>query len=44
VDQGRQSLSARYFPGEKPQLSAGNAGGGCKICLDHWPLAACLVQ
>ncbi|MCH7374416.1 sucrose-6-phosphate hydrolase [Aeromonas sp. MR19] len=44
IDGGRHSLSARYFPGEKPQLSAGNAGGGCKICLNHWPLSACLVQ
>ncbi|WP_429099572.1 glycoside hydrolase family 32 protein [Aeromonas rivipollensis] len=44
VDGGRHSLSARYFPGEKPQLSSGNGDDGCKICLDHWPLAACLVQ
>ncbi|MDM5101085.1 glycoside hydrolase family 32 protein [Aeromonas salmonicida] len=44
VDDGRQTLSARYFPGERPQLSAGNAGEGGKICLNHWPLLACLVQ
>ncbi|MFM1692672.1 glycoside hydrolase family 32 protein [Aeromonas salmonicida] len=44
VDDGRQTLSARYFPGEKPQLSAGDAGEGGKICLNHWPLSACLVQ
>ena len=44
IDEGRQSLSARYFPGEKPQLSSGNGDDGCKICLDYWPLAACLVQ
>lgn len=44
VDDGRQMLSARYFPGEKPQLSAGDAGEGGKICLNHWPLSACLVQ
>ncbi|WP_429154194.1 glycoside hydrolase family 32 protein [Aeromonas media] len=44
IDDGRQSLSARYFPGEKPQLSSGSGDDGCKICLDHWPLAACLVQ
>lgn len=44
VDDGRQTLSARYFPGEKPQLSAGDTGEGGKICLNHWPLSACLVQ
>ena len=44
VDDGRQMLSARYFPGEKPQLSAGDTGEGGKICLNHWPLSACLVQ
>ncbi|MFQ1789155.1 glycoside hydrolase family 32 protein [Aeromonas veronii] len=44
IDEGRHSLSARYFPGEKPQLSSGHDDDGCKICLNHWPLSACLVQ
>jgi beta-fructofuranosidase len=44
IDEGRHSLSARYFPGEKPQLSSGNGADGSKICLNHWPLSACLVQ
>lgn len=44
IDEGRHSLSARYFPGDKPQLSSGNGDDGCKICLNHWPLSACLVQ
>ncbi len=44
VDGGRQSLSTRYFPGENPVLSARCGDDGSKICLDHWPLATCLVQ
>ena len=44
VDGGRQSLSTRYFPGENPVLSARCDGDGSKICLDHLPLATCLVQ
>ncbi|WP_336757696.1 sucrose-6-phosphate hydrolase [Aeromonas hydrophila] len=44
VDGGRHTLSARYFPGPGPQLAPGKPVAGGKICLDHWPLAACLVQ
>ncbi|MNI81216.1 hypothetical protein D3C73_1378110 [compost metagenome] len=44
VDGGRQSLSTRYFPGENPGLSVSYDSEESKICLDHWPLAACLVQ
>ena len=44
VDGGRQTLSTRYFPGENPVLSARCDGDDSKICLYHWPLAACPVQ
>ncbi|MGL5948917.1 MAG: sucrose-6-phosphate hydrolase [Aeromonas sp.] len=44
VDEGRHTLSARYFPGAQPQLTAAPAANATHISVACWPLAACLAQ